>query len=115
MKAAASVDTAATGRKLPRIGGSREAGCVLQQVHGRDNKNRLTGNDSEINLLSVREYQVAAMLAAGKLNKTIAKELGITNRTVSCFVTRARQKLGLANTLQLALHAYSQGWREWKP
>lgn len=105
MKAAASVDTAATGRALPRIEDAQEDARVIPPAR------QLV---SERELLSTREYQVAAMLAAGKLNKTIAKELGITNRTVSCFVTRARQKLGLANTLQLALHAYSQGWREWK-
>jgi len=105
MKAAASVDTAATGRALSRIGIAQEDARVIPLAR------QLV---SERELLSTREYQVAAMLAAGKLNKTIALELGLDMRTVSCFVTRARRKLGLANALQLALHAYSQGWREWK-
>jgi len=53
--------------------------------------------------LTERECEVARVVAAGASNKEIARELGITERTVKAHVGAVLDKLGVRDRLQLAL------------
>jgi DNA-binding CsgD family transcriptional regulator len=55
--------------------------------------------------LTRRERSVAELVAAGKANKVIAKELGIGERTVETYVASALGKLGFRSRAQLAAWA----------
>ena len=57
---------------------------------------------AEFGGLTRRERSVAELVAAGKANKQIAKELGIGERTVETYVTSALAKLGFGSRTQLA-------------
>ncbi|OWQ90308.1 hypothetical protein CDN99_13130 [Roseateles aquatilis] len=52
--------------------------------------------------LTDREREVALLVAAGKLNKQVADELGIAIRTVEVHRARAFTKLGLRSAAELA-------------
>lgn len=52
--------------------------------------------------LTARERQVAAYLAAGKANKVIAIDLGISRRTAEAHRARIFRKLGVRNAFELA-------------
>ena len=53
--------------------------------------------------LTAREQEAALLLAKGASNKEIARELGITERTVKAHVAAMLDKLGARDRLQLAL------------
>jgi len=55
--------------------------------------------------LSEREVEVLRLLARGLANKTIARELGITERTVKAHVGSVLAKLQLESRTQAALYA----------
>lgn len=55
------------------------------------------------NKLTGREKEVAHIVAAGSSNKEIARQLGITERTVKSHITTILEKLGIRDRLQLAL------------
>jgi two-component system, NarL family, invasion response regulator UvrY len=66
-------------------------------------------NDSDINLphqtLSGREYQVMVMLAKGKSVTEIAKEIFISDKTVSTYRTRILGKMNLKRNAELTMYA----------
>lgn len=51
--------------------------------------------------LTPRQRQVVELYSAGKMQKEIANELGITIHTVWFLLSTARKKLGVRNTRQL--------------
>jgi DNA-binding NarL/FixJ family response regulator len=53
--------------------------------------------------LTEREREVAKVVAAGASNKEVARQLGITERTVKAHLTTIMDKLGVRDRLQLAL------------
>lgn len=53
-------------------------------------------------LLTVREREVAECLAAGECNKTIARRLGISDKTVQVHRQHAMEKLGVHSTAEIA-------------
>jgi two-component system, NarL family, nitrate/nitrite response regulator NarL len=55
--------------------------------------------------LTVREREVAILVSNGGINKEIARELGITERTVKFHLGLIFEKLGVSDRLQLALLA----------
>lgn len=55
--------------------------------------------------LTAQQFRVFGMLCAGKLNKQIAHELGVTEATVKAHMTALMRKLGAANRTQAALLA----------
>lgn len=55
--------------------------------------------------LSEREMEVLRLVASGQPNKTIARQLGITERTVKAHVGSILGKLGLESRTQAALYA----------
>lgn len=60
-------------------------------------------------ILTVREKQVLRMLAMGKANKTIARDLKVREVTVKSHVSNILGKLGLQSRTQAALHAVRIG------
>lgn len=58
--------------------------------------------EARLSLLSERERQVCALVAQGRLNKQIADELGIAERTVQDHRAHALKKLGVDSTAELA-------------
>lgn len=57
-----------------------------------------------VSRLTPRERQIVAYLAAGKPNKVIAIDLGISLRTAEAHRARIFRKLGVRNILELACH-----------
>jgi DNA-binding NarL/FixJ family response regulator len=59
--------------------------------------------------LTSREVEVLRLVGAGKPNKSIAAELGITERTARTHVSNILRKLGLTSRTQAALWAVGEG------
>ena len=59
--------------------------------------------------LTPREREVFALLGRGMANKRIARELGISEKTVKIHVSRVLHKLGVADRTQAALLAVKEG------
>lgn len=56
-----------------------------------------------LNALTQREREVLAGVVRGQLNKQIAKELGLAERTVKFHRTASTRKLGVSSAAQLAI------------
>jgi DNA-binding CsgD family transcriptional regulator len=59
--------------------------------------------------LTQREREVAELIAQGKPNRLIARDLGISERTVEGYVASALGKLGFSSRTQLAAWAVERG------
>lgn len=66
---------------------------------------RTPGPDTQ---LTVREQEVLEMIGDGLPNKTIARRLGISERTVKSHLTNIYQRLGVTDRTQAALWAQRQ-------
>ena len=66
---------------------------------------------ARIETLTQRERQVMERVLAGKLNKVIAEDLGITMRTVEVHRARLFEKMGVKTAVELA-QALSAPWRQ---
>lgn len=62
-----------------------------------------------VSILTVREREVAALIAQGKSNRAIAEELFLGVKSVETYVTRILSKLGYSSRVQIALWAVVQG------
>ena len=81
----------------------RLAGAVLRPV-ARDARNL------EDVPLSSREEDVLRRIAWGESNKAIARELGISVRTVETYKNRFSEKLGLSARSDIVRYAVKRGW-----
>lgn len=61
-------------------------------------------------LLTEREFEVLARLAAGLTNKQIAREMGISDRTVQTHAAHVYAKLGVRTRAGATLVAAQRGW-----
>ena len=61
------------------------------------------------NPLTEREREVLALIARGRANKAIARELGVSEKTVKAHVGNILAKLGLTDRTQAALWAVREG------
>ena len=59
-----------------------------------------------VSRLSVREQQVFDMLGAGKTNKAIARELFRSEKTISTYAVRIREKMGFGSMRELLRAAF---------
>ena len=59
--------------------------------------------------LTAREREIAAFIAQGKSNRSIAEELVVGVKTVEAHITRILHKLGLSSRSQIAVWAISEG------
>lgn len=56
-------------------------------------------------MLSDREYEIMLMLAAGKTNKCIGKDLGLSEKTISTYRSRIVAKMNITSNTELARYA----------
>jgi len=72
--------------------------------HARHSERERARNaiEDRMNTLSLREREVMSLLLAGKMNKMIAAELGITVRTVEVHRARIYEKIGVRSAVELA-------------
>jgi DNA-binding NarL/FixJ family response regulator len=71
--------------------------------------NRVTTHEKEKipdNDLSQREIEVLKLIAEGKLNKEIAKQLYISEKTVKNHVSKIFKKLNVSDRTQAAIYAF---------
>jgi NarL family two-component system response regulator LiaR len=59
--------------------------------------------------LTARELEVLALIASGLPNKLIARDLGLSEKTVKTHVSNILGKLGLTDRTQAALYAVREG------
>jgi DNA-binding NarL/FixJ family response regulator len=59
--------------------------------------------------LTPREREVLCLIAAGRSNKRIARELGVAEKTVKTHVGHVLAKLGVSDRTQAALIAVRAG------
>jgi DNA-binding NarL/FixJ family response regulator len=59
--------------------------------------------------LTPRELDVLTLIARGRSNKVIARELGVAEKTVKTHVSHILAKLGVSDRTQAALYAVRQG------
>jgi FixJ family two-component response regulator len=59
-----------------------------------------------LNLLTPREHEVWALVAAGRLNKQIAGKLGVTEKTIKAHLRRVMQKLQARSLVDLVRIAF---------
>jgi DNA-binding NarL/FixJ family response regulator len=59
--------------------------------------------------LTAREREVAALIAQGKTNRTIAEQFILSERTVEGHVTNILTKLGCTTRTQIATWAVEKG------
>jgi DNA-binding NarL/FixJ family response regulator len=62
--------------------------------------------------LTPREREVLALIGRGLPNKRIARELGVSEKTVKTHVGHVLAKLGVTDRTQAALHAVREGLTE---
>ena len=67
----------------------------------RQERAALAGIEQRIASLTPREYQVFALMIAGLLNRQIAAELGVTERTVMMYRARMMQKMEVVTLAEL--------------
>jgi NarL family two-component system response regulator LiaR len=60
-------------------------------------------------LLTPREQEVLRLIAQGRPNKVIARDLGVSEKTVKTHVSNILGKLGLTDRTQAALYAVREG------
>ncbi len=66
-------------------------------------------NARGIRLLTPREEQVVALVAAGLSNREVAHELCLSEHTIKKYLFRIFDKLGISSRVELALYALSHG------
>lgn len=64
-----------------------------------------TGDDAELARLTEREREVLSLIAQGRSNKEIARDLTLSEKTVKTHVSNIFAKLGLSDRTQAALFA----------
>ena len=72
----------------------------VKAIHSSDMKG--------MNLLSKREAQVVALVAEGLPNKEISLKLGISEHTVSNYLLRVYNKLGISTRVELVLYVMNR-------
>jgi len=62
-------------------------------------------------LLAKREHEVANLVAEGLTNRDISKKLGLTEHTISNYLFRIYEKLGISSRVELVLYVLKQEQR----
>jgi DNA-binding NarL/FixJ family response regulator len=72
--------------------------------------NRLSkGDDSVYSVLTRREREVLQLIAEGKSTKVIAKELGVSAKTIEWHRSQLMKKLGIQSIAELVKYAINEG------
>jgi DNA-binding CsgD family transcriptional regulator len=83
-------------------------GSVHDLLSGVDGAQPPLLADGRIGMLTVRELQVARLVARGRSNDDIARELFVSPRTVHTHVSNALRKTGCSNRTELAVLAIQE-------
>jgi len=78
--------------------------ALEQQGQASDRIRKLKAFKQRLSLLTWREHEVMKHVAQGKLNKTIAHDLGIAEKTVKNHRARVTEKLQVDSLAQLVRH-----------
>ena len=76
--------------------------AVRQSIKQSLDRQQLAATRERLKLLTSREREVAECLAAGENNKTIARKLDISDKTVQVHRHNAMEKLGVHSTAEIA-------------
>jgi len=82
------------------------ASRVLVEMTGVEQK---AAKRHRIDTLTSREHQILERVASGDLNKEIAYDLGISEKTVKHYMTNIMQKLHARNRVEAAILAHDAG------
>jgi DNA-binding NarL/FixJ family response regulator len=80
---------------------------LIAEFAGRPEQRRIAASDLKV--LTEREREVMALVAAGRSNDEIAAELFVSPATAKTHVSRAMSKLGARDRAQLVVLAYETG------
>jgi len=80
---------------------------LIAEFAGRPEQQRVA--TAHLNVLTEREREVMALVAAGRNNDEIAAELFVSTATAKTHVSRAMSKLGARDRAQLVVLAYETG------
>jgi DNA-binding NarL/FixJ family response regulator len=90
---------------LEAIRAAHDGGSPLDPKAARVLLDRQRSSPGSPAKMSEREVEVLRLVAAGKANKNIARELGIAERTVKAHLTSIFQRIGVTDRTQAALWA----------
>jgi FixJ family two-component response regulator len=76
--------------------------ALLRDAHAREARTRQREREERFRALSVREREVLSHVLRGRLNKQIAGDLGINERTVKMHRTAIMTKLGVRSVAALS-------------
>jgi non-specific serine/threonine protein kinase len=76
---------------------------VAEFVSNRSGSSSPQAENGRVYELTPREREAAILVAEGKSNRDIAKEMTVTVKTVEAYVTRVLRKLGLDSRVQIAV------------
>ena len=96
-----AIRTVASGKKYLEAGVAQQ--MAIQQ---------LSGDQSPVDVLSEREFEVFMSLAKGKTTNEIAENLFLSPRTVGTHLYNIKQKLNANNSAEIALIAMRSGLLE---
>ncbi|MCU0506564.1 MAG: response regulator transcription factor [Chloroflexi bacterium] len=93
---------------IRRVASGRRAFSEAVQEQALDRASGLAAEAPHARLTS-RELEIVRLLARGRRSTEIARDLGISVKTVSTHRANALAKLGLENNVELALYAREHG------
>ncbi len=115
----AALDAGASGYLLKTIEAAELRGSIVGVARGesalspsiaRKVLTLLSAPPSDTNKLSERERQVLELAARGAANKTIAKELSMSTRTVEAHMRNIFEKLGVSSRTEAVTQAVRHQW-----
>ncbi len=115
----AALDAGASGYLLKTIEASELRGFIVGVARGesalspsiaRKVLTLLSAPPTDTNRLSERERQVLELAAHGAANKTIAKELSMSTRTVEAHMRNIFEKLGVSSRTEAVTQAVRHQW-----
>ncbi|MGD4798184.1 response regulator transcription factor [Xanthomonas citri pv. citri] len=99
-----SADSDTIGRALATVlDGERWIPAEAQNLPPTESEEREVGQ--RLRDLTPQQFRVLQMLGAGRLNKQIAYDLGVSEATIKAHVTAILRKLGVTNRTQAVLMA----------
>jgi two-component system nitrate/nitrite response regulator NarL len=88
------------------------AGSLARVVQGAESETVINPEHDPFSELTPRETEILTFLANGQSNKSIARDLGISDGTVKLHVKSILRKLGVHSRVEAAVIAVEQGLRE---
>ena len=83
--------------------------AIDQDIRARKEQAELSEIEQRINSLTPREYQVFTLVITGMLNKQIAGELGVAEKTIKVHRARVMEKMKVLSVAELVRLAEKAG------